>query len=283
MERRFRVLNFALIATLGLAVWLPAQTVTIHGQVLREDTGVPLAGVEVLVARPGSPFLEAHLETNREGRFYMNGLPDGDYELRVHRAGFLDAVTALSSLDGPLTLRLTRGGVISGRVTWRDGEPMAALAHLLERAPEGRMRRTGYSAGTQVDGRYRIHGIRPGAYYLEIRPATTNIIGGGSLYPSVNSPELFEVAGGEEFPGRDLAMMMEHRVPVWGHVDIVDQPPSSRDGSGRGQTYSVAIGPRDQPGHVTAWSHADGLGEFRFPAIVPGRYILYGAGPSGFS
>jgi hypothetical protein len=86
---------------------------TVRGTVVDAATGVPLADVQIS-ASSGSPQLRAWSSANSDGdgRFVLDMLPDGTFNVRANREHYAPATQTLTVSGGsapPLELRLTRG------------------------------------------------------------------------------------------------------------------------------------------------------------------------------
>lgn len=161
-----------------------ANSARISGTVLTmSEPGAPVRRAVVTV-RQGAIARSAITDDN--GRFVVDGLPAGRYEVVARRASFVDAAygarrpggdsvpVALADgeqLDG-LTLRMARGAVITGTV--RDGDGRALPGVDVRAIPSGTMlgllfRREG-AVTTDDRGAYRIHGLAPGRYQVMAVP-----------------------------------------------------------------------------------------------------------------
>ena len=164
---------------------LPKGTATISGRVLTADTGRPVKRARVAVTgasaaggRAGSTAI-----TDDQGRFVIAELAAGNYSVSASRSGFVDAVygqrrplqpgTPIQLTEGQaaanIDLRLTRGGVITGRVMDEDGEALARALVTVQRYQYIRGERQLTPAGAdQTDdrGQYRVFGLPPGEYYV---------------------------------------------------------------------------------------------------------------------
>jgi Carboxypeptidase regulatory-like domain len=160
----------------------PPPTGRITGRVVTADTGKPVKRARVFVTAAELPGGRGVL-TDDAGVFDLTELPAGRYSLTVSKSGFvslaygqrrpLQAGTPLQLGDGEqlkgVDFHLPRGGVISGRVTDEDGEPVpGAMVRILRyQYLQGDRRLT--PAGTaQTDdrGQYRVWGLLPGDYYV---------------------------------------------------------------------------------------------------------------------
>lgn len=287
--RRARLL-FCLLILLACTT----AAVTIEGQVLRDDSGAALVSAEVRVAREGERYLAAHLETGRDGRFRAADLPEGRYTITVAKPGYLETTLAvpagaLSAGAAPLAIRLIRTASISGRVQWRDGQPIeGARVYLMERARSGNLQRprlAGGSTNTKSDGAYRLHSLPPGNYVLAMSHQSGEQ-SGATLYPEASKPRLFALKGGEEIRDCDFLADAEASFVLSGKVEApaAAEPASAGPNPAAAAAklplmYSVGIAPAGEPTILIAWTQADATGAFKLPAVPWGEYVLFGAGP----
>ena len=104
----------------------------INGRILRDD-GRPAAGVEVSIRRiseyRGS---ERTTTSDEEGSFRFANLAPAVYAIKAEVPGYIVEGASLGSnvyrAGEQATIRLTKGGVITGRVTGETGEPVVRLA-----------------------------------------------------------------------------------------------------------------------------------------------------------
>ena len=160
---------------------LPQGTSSIAGRVLTADTGRPVKRARVVVAGGGRGGRTT--TTDDQGRYVVQGIAAGNYNVSASRAGFVDAVfgqrrplqpgTPVSVADGQaianVDLRLTRGGVVTGRVLDEDGEALARALVTVQRYQYVRGERQLMPAGgdqTDDRGQYRVFGLPPGDYYV---------------------------------------------------------------------------------------------------------------------
>jgi len=156
---------------------------SIQGRVVAFSSGQPMARVEVTLTLIGDPTRTWTALTGRDGHFHFTGLPAGRYTITAARAGFLAASYAETpgtrlplvfpllpgeELKG-LVIRLRRGSVVSGSVSFPDGEPAVGIPVEVYREYH-HYNRHGYtrvtSAQTDDRGMYRIYGLPAGQYYL---------------------------------------------------------------------------------------------------------------------
>ena len=113
---------------------------SVSGKVTFEDTGKPAEGICIRITSP--TFLKVGKKTGPDGVYSFSGVPVGTYEMFFYSIADRDG-NALPD-HAPLTLknivvtagktplkvnvRLTRGGIVTGRVTKADtGEPVAGV------------------------------------------------------------------------------------------------------------------------------------------------------------
>ncbi len=115
----------------------PQGTSAISGRVLTADTGRPVKRARLTVSGGGRG--GRTVTTDDQGRYQITELAAGNYTVTASKSGFVDAMfgqrrplqpgTQVQLADGQtvadIDLRLTRGGVITGRVADEHGEPLA--------------------------------------------------------------------------------------------------------------------------------------------------------------
>lgn len=139
--------------------------------------------------------------TDANGRFLLHGVPSGRQSVSVRKKGYLDAAFDISACPASQslrdnsvsqaprfnTLRLIPLSAVSGRVIDEAGDPVvAAEVHAkLVRSPAGQLRSV---ATTTTDdlGMYRLHGLRPGTYYISVGPPETASEGSESTDETVD-------------------------------------------------------------------------------------------------
>jgi len=173
----------------------PQGTSAISGRVLTADTGRPVKRARLTVSGGGRG--GRTVTTDDQGRYQITELAMGNYTVTASKSGFVDAVfgqrrplqpgTQVQLADGQtvadIDLRLTRGGVITGRVADEDGEPLARALVTVQRYQYVRgERQLTPAGGDQTDdrGQYRVFGLPPGDYYVSASAAgLEQIIGRG--------------------------------------------------------------------------------------------------------
>ena len=277
-----------LVYLLSLVAVPFAQPVTLEGVVLRDDTGAPLVSAEVRIAREGDHLLAAHLETDREGRYFVEDLPPGRYTLNVAKNAFLEVTLAVPADFAKQQIRLIRQTAITGSVRAQDGSPLAgAIVYVMERTRSAVFRELRMARATtqsDPDGRYRLDGLPPGNYVLAMLHKGRAGFS-GAFYPDNTAPRILNLTGGEDISGCDFIAESRGVFRLKGKVEIPPPAqPAASPGTPGGQTrptqYSVAVALADQPTLQIAWTTARGDGSFELPPVPFGTYELFTGGPS---
>lgn len=272
---------------------------SLTGSVINAVTGEPIrrALVQFQGAPPRSCF------TDGDGHFEIVGLPGGRFTVGAQKPGYYSnpddpraasnvAVTVGPSSD-PVVLKLSPYGVIYGRVTNVEGEPLERIPVRLTAAVVRNGRRRWEQAGsrdTDDNGNFRFPNLQPGTFYLAAGPSTDEngplVFANGKNnadskpsmgYPSIyypSAPELSSASPVALAPGQqmqtDFALA---RVPVYKITGSVagyspDQGAWLQLTTSSGDILPMPV--QFQP--VT--------GTFEVSRVPPGSYILkaYGQG-----
>jgi beta-lactamase regulating signal transducer with metallopeptidase domain len=158
---------------------------TVRGQVLDED-GKPVKDVQVIAVVPspdlriGNPFwlTEAAVYTSASGLFELHGVPDDNARFDFVKPGMSDVRNrklAFDDANNIVTVKMSYGGAISGRVVDREGKPIRNFRVLVnfprERRPGDQT--SGFFAGycgigvrfTSADGSFVLTGVGAGSVY----------------------------------------------------------------------------------------------------------------------
>jgi hypothetical protein len=206
----------------------PQREGAISGRVVADD-GQPMSGAQVLALSVGRSRLAGATQTTNcdaDGNFKVTGLSSGVYSLVARSPGYVSVQDQSSKyrIGESAIIRMSRGGVITGRVTDEFGEPMVGVRVSADRVrdSEGQPRRSamltnGLNSLRMTDDRgvYRIYGLEPGSYVVGINGASSMIpwlgrTGSSSEPPSYHpsSPRggavEINLRGSEEVSGIDI-------------------------------------------------------------------------------
>ncbi|MFN0107387.1 MAG: carboxypeptidase regulatory-like domain-containing protein, partial [Blastocatellia bacterium] len=145
----------------------------ITGRVIGED-GQPLAGASVQAqSRTG---VSRNVFTAEDGSFRLTGLSASNYRLSASLPAYVmspmtgEAGEPRFFRDGDsATITLVKGGVLTGRVTDANGQPIPGLqisAQRLRNAEGKLLNNFGYARRTDDRGIYRIFGLPSGTYVV---------------------------------------------------------------------------------------------------------------------
>jgi protocatechuate 3,4-dioxygenase beta subunit len=147
--------------------------------------GKPLSRVSILVfANAGG--CAGSAMTDRSGAYTVEVGP-GTYRIHAQKEGYLPVGYGAESSNGPvvpvtveagkmvsdITLRLVKGGAITGRILDEDGEPLTGTRVSAERVKDGAGNSGSlgsWSDRTDDRGVYRIYGLRSGQYHVNAQP-----------------------------------------------------------------------------------------------------------------
>ena len=271
------------------------------------DGGEPLVGAVVFgVPRTiaGPVYTRRTATTEDDGSFRLQGMGPGLYNLSVSAPGYVGEVDPQTGrLPGPyrpgdtVTLRMVKGGVVTGRVTGPQGEPVVGVAVRAFRLRDfdGRPGFANFAPEDKTDDRgvYRIYGLNPGVY--TVMAGGSGPFGGPfptvfdrdvpTFYPSGTRDTAAEVAvrSGQEASGIDIRYREEQGRRVTGTVEVAATIPASEG------TVSVSLSyPSGGPPAGTAYMSLksetrvfsiEGVadGEYDAQATVGGRGGFLGA------
>jgi protocatechuate 3,4-dioxygenase beta subunit len=130
--------------------------------------------------------------TDAQGQFSFPRLPAGQFSLNASRNQFLGVTYGQRRPNGPgttiqlsdgqqmkVSLRMSRGAVISGMVTGPDGDPHPfAQVRAMRYVMTNGIKRLQQSGGTSSDDRgiYRLSGLQPGDYIISATPNTSDLM-----------------------------------------------------------------------------------------------------------
>ena len=288
---------------------------TIEGRVIDSVTGEAIrkanvtlmlssGGMARVMASPATPPArpvsratrpaETALVTDANGNFRATVTP-GTYQARAERNGYVTlpgTLTAIAVSAGEaakaVTIKLSKHGVITGRVLDEDGEPLARVNVQQLKWMQANGRRTLLQQGSTATndlGEFRIFGIAPGRYLVS---AQGNVGGFGSLgrsrqtyatvfFPGVTDPsaaQAVEITPGTTRQGIDLRLQKVAVVTISGKVGGLapSTSPERRTGA------MVMLVPRNSllmmGGMMQHAVPVSPQGDFEMPNIPAGSYVL---------
>lgn len=190
---------------------------TISGRILNES-GQPIAGVNVYVRQVSSSGSGRTAVTSAEGNFQVNNLDPALYYISATSAAHVmlprtaDTPLPVYRVGDSVRLELVRGGVITGNVTNSANEPVvgARVRAMMVRDANGELTRgnmLSFGERTTDDrGVYRIYGLAAGSYIVQVGGSGTLLannpvdLSAPTFAPSATRDAAAEiqVRGGEE-------------------------------------------------------------------------------------
>jgi hypothetical protein len=242
------------------------------------------------------------ISTDAQGQFTFEHLPAGFYRLSArperYQAQYVMGAFGQSRPDTPgppfqladgqvlsgATIVMPRGGVVTGRVTDDEGEPMARVTvSTMFFAPGATVPARTVGAQTDDLGRYRIFGLAPGDYlvFADIRnntvvnageDAEADATGFMTTYfpgvPSESEGERVQVRSGAETSGIDFRLLRGRLYTVSGTVLNSQGQPAFR-------ANLMVTRKTERPGpNVVNGSSTDPQGRFTLRPLPAGDYAL---------
>jgi uncharacterized GH25 family protein len=157
----------------------------ITGRIVSE-AGKPMPNARVMVSGSGRQSVRRTINTDEAGRFVADDLPRGSYAITVQASGYVlvrsPGDTVHHRPGDSVNLVLKKGGVITGKVTTPDGDPVAGvqMSATLLRDERGRRNESTYGSSRYTDDRgvYRLFGLPAGTYIVA---AASKSLGGGQM------------------------------------------------------------------------------------------------------
>jgi hypothetical protein len=276
---RLGVAVLAVCLPIGAMAQAPARS-EIRGTVV-DESGAPMPFVEVGLSRVGAFGDFLVVTTDDDGRFQSGPLEEGIYYASVQATGFVgadaEAERHVRPGDTP-TLRIARGGVITGKVTEAGGEPVVAMevTAVRVRDAEGNPvtdRGTFQDGETDDRGVYRIYGLQAGAY----------IVSAGRERNPWSQPTFDDKLARIYYPSSTAESATE--VPVSLGAEATNIDIAFRRVAGHTVTGTVSGSDRDayvqmshaKTGQVVGWARTQrgqrGV-EFEFAGVADGEYDL---------
>lgn len=282
-------------------------TGSISGHVTLGDK--PAAGVTVLLV-PGdtnAPVLKpvAKTATDEQGGFQLTRVPAGSYLLQTFTPAFVGPNLrdwrppgkTISLNDGEavegIDIALTRGGVITGRITNADGQPLIQEnVHLLALDERGQKIPIylPYASLFSTDDRgiYRLFGVPPGRYIVSAGMDTNQDYArmdiGNTYYALTYHPDvtdqskaaIIEVTSGSE--ASEIDITLGRAAKAYAASGRIINGDTGKPVAGINYGYG-SLQPNGQNfgSSTTTSAISNSRGEFRLEGIVPGRYAAFAA------
>jgi hypothetical protein len=295
----------------------------IEGKVLKAATGEPLRGARVeLMLNSQEAMMEGRGRenvTDETGKFSFTGLAAATYSLSVSRAGYVTqnygeraggfrmfglGGTPLNLTAGQkmteLQFRLVAGGVITGRVFDRYGDPVEGAGVSAQKPGAFTSNFMGDEGGATTNdlGEYRVYGLAPGEYVVVATPGeggggflrmARRMMGSGNRgqttadgqreaagktyfagVTEASRATRLQVKAGEEISGIDITIQTVRVYAVRGRVSI----PGGLKADNVRLMMIRTDGGVDMGGGTTA--KADG--SFEIEGVPPGKYRVMAMG-----
>jgi len=183
---------------------------SLRGTVINSVTGAPVPGALVQSSAASQP---ATL-TDSEGSFHFDGLPAGTLSVSATKPGFLaqnpflrqSTPIVVGPEAPPAVIKITPGGVITGRVVDEQGEPLENFnIQLIRRAPsDGALYPHNFNAKAYTTndlGVFRIPDLPAGSYFVLVSPSNmqtfqSSSAGAPLMYPAVYYPGVLDSSAG---------------------------------------------------------------------------------------
>ncbi len=273
----------------------PAARTVLAGRVVGES-GEPLSDVPVSLSRRTAGIIrigsDNTVSADEGGNFRFEGLDPNLYEIYTSMPGFITETDPLTGRSlGPyrpgdnVTIRLVRGGIVTGTVTDMQGQPLVALnvravrVRDLDGSPPPSPFPSVGEDRTDDRGAYRIYGLRPGLYVVYAggyNNTPMSFFGGAgevaTFYPSGTRDTAAEVLvrGGQEVGGLDIRLRDDPARRITG---TVDSPTSSLGDFGIGVNLMYAS--TAMPAGTASISPINpGDRSFNFDGVADGEYDL---------
>jgi hypothetical protein len=282
---------------------------TITGRVSDGEKG--LAGVAVVLVPADTPTrlqAVARAKTDAEGNYRMTGIAPGRYKVLPFSPTYVVEglsvyeyppgkslnLTAGESVEG-IDFRLERGGVITGRVTDADGQPVIAesvsvvpVRNMNDPQQQTQILRGPFDVrdySTDDRGVYRIYGLLPGTYHVSVGQGGDNTgalsYGRRKLYRRTFYPDAtdeaqasaVEVTAGGESSGVDITL--GGAVKTFRASGRFVNAETGQPVAGIRYGYAPVRPDGHQAGGYGGGFTTNERGEFQTEGLAPGHYAVF--------
>jgi hypothetical protein len=310
-----------LVLLFSFAVLVHSQTLptaqgkaSVEGQVTNAVSGEGVRKANVSLRRISSPQPEAGnppqrqpdpapvtVGTDAAGKFNFTNLEPGSYRMLARKDGFATAeysarIAAPGRFDpivvGPgdhkigVDLKMTPFGVITGRVTDQEGDPIRSVevaAMTFQYTSRGRQLQAHRNATTNDIGEYRIFDVPQGKYFIKTVPRGLRVsrnVEDAESYMSVYFPGVpeasaanaVEVGAGREVAGIDFMLRKARYATIRGRI-------VAPEGAAN---LSAGLMTTSDSGTSTSTTNVEGKdGKFEIVGVAPGLVYLVGSFVAG--
>jgi hypothetical protein len=261
---------------------------TLRGTVINSVTGEAIRGALVQIYFNG----QSSMLTGSDGKFQFASLPVGQSAIMVRKPGFFSEdefepnargqhLASTGPNSAPVILKLVPEGIIYGRISQEDGEPIEGLPVelLVEHLQNGRKvwdRRP--PAVTDEDGNFRIAELRPGDYFLSAGPSRNPVtLPAGLLQSGAQGiPVVYYPGGPDLAAAAPIPVTPGKKVEI--NLMLFAQPFYRVSGSINGYTPNqpVNLQLRNSVGIPLPynWRFDSASGSFRINGVPAGAYTL---------
>lgn len=205
--------------TISLGAYVGEATIelgparSISGRVLGPSGPVANATVLLCPARSMGNVI-AHVQTAADGRYAIDGLLSGAYQVRAESSRLAPAMrdVVVGNVDESVDLQLDAGSEVSGLVVGKEHQPIAA-AVISASVEDGEFRTTSATARTDSNGHFHLDALGAGLLYVS------------ASHPDHGSKDAppARIAFGEK---KDLTLMLDATASVEGLVSWEDGTPA---------------------------------------------------------
>ena len=268
---------------------------TLRGTVVNSLSAEPIRGALVQIYFHG----QSSLLTGPDGKFQFDGLPAGQSTITVRKPGFFSeddfepnargqGLATTGPNSSPVVLKLVPEGVIYGRISEEDGEPIEGLpvALLVQSLQSGRktwQQRPG--AVTDEDGNFRFAELPPGNYFLSAGPSRNPLTFPAKLsQPGAQGiPLVYYPVGSEFAAAAPISITPGKKAEI--NLTLSPQPFYRVSGtiSGYAPNQQVVLQLRNSAGIPLAYNSRfdSASGTFRILWVPAGAYTLQADAPDG--
>jgi len=240
---------------------------SVRGMVLDSASGAPTSGVTLIIAAVDLRWRSETLQSDVDGRFVAESLPDGDFEIHIEDKILVPSgETPKFAVDGApvdgLIVHVAEGASIRGTISeLESGAPIQGVE--IHAWPDNaRYLERDLSATSDAQGHYEITGVPGGRYSLDLLNTE------GYVADQIREGRVVSVTLGESLEGADF--LLQRGVTLSGTaVDESGEPVvglevSARSNSGNGESGRTAQGGRftvrGLPPHTQVTLEASGRG-----------------------